>query len=147
MLFRVMDHYEDFQKDKPPEPNECLICLEINTHDNLKPVDLKTQQIYFKKCHCGGWVHLHCLCEWYEISNSCPICRLYMTKSKSVISVFNFKVVNFCGTCILGFIRICLVFWMVFVLACSYHIYRSYFILSSHNNIEQCDYNRINDFI
>jgi hypothetical protein len=147
MYFRLVDHYPDFSEDNTSELKDCLICLEINSHDNLIPINLKTQQIYFKKCHCGGWVHIRCLCEWYEISNSCPICRLYMTKSKSSISVFSVKFANFYETCILGFIRVCFIFWIMFVLACSYHIYRSYFILNSHNQIEQCDYNRVNDFI
>jgi hypothetical protein len=147
MYFRLIDHYPDFPEDNTSELKDCLICLEINTYDNLKPVDLKTQQIYFKKCHCGGWVHLHCLCEWYEISNSCPICRLYMTKSKSSISVFSVKFANFYETCILVFIRLCFIFWLVFAIACSYHIYRSYFILNSHNDLEQCHYNRITNFI
>jgi len=149
MYFRLIDHYPDFSEDNASELNDCLICLEINTPDNLKPINLKTQQIYFKKCRCGGWVHIRCLCEWYEISNSCPICRLYMTKSKSmsVIYVFSVKFANFYETCILVFTRICFLFWLVFTIQCSYNIYCSYFILNNINDVEQCDYNQINDFI
>ena len=139
MYFRVIDHYADFPEDSPPELNECLICLEINTYDNLKPINLKTQQIYFKKCDCGGWVHLHCLCEWHEISKSCPICRIYMTKYGSMISILSLNFINFCGKCVLGFIRICFIFWFLFLLSFSYHIYKSYFILKSRGHVDKCE--------
>lgn len=140
MLFRVIDHYDDLPKHDSPEPNECLICLEINTHDNLMPIDLKTQQIYLKKCDCGGWIHLRCLCEWQEISNSCPICRLYMNKPVSMISHASFYVAKLLGACILVCIRICCAFWFALVLACGHHIYRSYFILNNHKAPDSCAY-------
>jgi hypothetical protein len=139
MYFRLIEHYDDLPEDEPPEIHECLICLEINTHDNLKPLDLKTQKIYFKKCNCGGWVHMKCLCEWYEISNSCPICRLYMTKYPSMISIFSLNFVNYCSKCILAFIRLCFIFWFLFALSCSYHIYKSYFTLKSRSHIDKCE--------
>jgi len=137
MYFRVIDHYPDLPEDEPPELNECLICLEITTHDNLiPPIDLKTQNTFFKKCRCGGWVHLCCLYEWHEISNSCPICRLSMEKSISKIYIFN----NYYGKFILGFIRFCFIFWFLFALSCSYHIYKSYFILKNRNqNDDKCE--------
>jgi hypothetical protein len=136
MLFRVVDHYEDYSEYDPPEPNECLICLEINTHDNLAPIDLKTQQIYLKRCDCGGWVHLRCLCEWHEISNSCPICRLYMNKPVPMIAHASFYIAKFIGACILVCIRICFAFWFALVIAFTSHIYRSYFILNSHKETD-----------
>jgi len=138
MYFRLIDHYPNFSEDDPPELNECLICLEINTPDNLKPIDLKRQQIYLKKCDCGGWVHLKCLCEWHDISNSCPICRLHMTKYRSMVSIFSLNFVNLCGKCILNFIRLFFLFWLVFVISCSYHIYKSYFILKVRNYNDKC---------
>jgi hypothetical protein len=138
MYFTLVDHYADFTEDDPPEENECLICLEINTHDNLKPIDLKTQQIYLKKCDCGGFVHQQCLREWYEISNSCPICRSYMTKYGSIISIFSLNFVKYCSKCVLVFIRICFAFWLLFAISCSYHIYKSYFTLKSRNCNDKC---------
>jgi hypothetical protein len=139
MYFRLIDHYpEDVMDDEPPQLNECLICLEINTHDNLKPIDLKTQKIFLKKCDCGGLVHQQCLCEWYDISNSCPICRLYMKKSESIIYIFSFNFVNFFGKCVFNFIRICFIIWFIFALSCSYHIYKSYFTVKTRNYIDKC---------
>ena len=140
MYFTLVDHYEDFPENDPPELNECLICLEINTYDNLKPIDLKIQKMYLKKCDCGGSIHIRCLCEWYETSNSCPICRLYMKKSESIITIFSFNVANFCGTCVLLVFRLCFIFWLLFAMSCSYHIYKSYFILKSRNHNDMCEY-------
>jgi hypothetical protein len=136
MYFRLIDHYpddQDFMEDEPLELNECLICLEINTPDNLKSINLKTQQIYFKKCDCGGWVHISCLCEWHEISKSCPICRIYMTKYESIISIFSLNFVNYYSKCLLAIIRLCFIIWFLFALSCSYHIYKSYFTLKNRS--------------
>jgi hypothetical protein len=140
MLFRVIEHYEDFSEYKSSEPNECLICLEINTHDNLTPIDLKMQQMYLKMCNCGGWVHVSCLSEWQKISSSCPICRLYMDKPVSMISTASFHVIKICGTFLLVFIRLCYVFWFVLVLACGNHIYQYYFTLNPHKDADSCEY-------
>jgi hypothetical protein len=138
MYFRVIDHYADFPVEDPPELSECLICLEINTPDNLKPINLKTQQLYLKMCECGGWIHLDCLCEWHEISNSCPICRLYMKKSQSIISIFSFNVAHLCGTCILFMVRMYLLFWFMVTIASSYNVYQT-FILNSRNQNDKCE--------
>ena len=140
MLFRVIDHYEDFSEYEPPEPNECLICLEINADNNVTPIDLKMQQMYLKRCNCGGWVHLSCLYEWHKISNSCPICRSYMDKPVSMISTASFYVINFFGAFILVFIRLCCVFWFLLVLACGNHIYQYYFILNRNKDSDSCEY-------
>jgi hypothetical protein len=140
MYFTVTEHYVDFPEDDPPELNECLICLEIYAPDNVKPIDLKTQQIYLKKCECGGWIHIRCLCEWHDVSNSCPICRLHMTKYGSMISIFSLNFVNYASKCIFGFIRICCIFWFLSALSCSYHIYKSYFILKPRSYIDKCEY-------
>jgi hypothetical protein len=128
MYFTVTEHYVDFPEDDPPELNECLICLEIYAPDNVKPIDLKTQQIYLKKC------------EWHDVSNSCPICRLHMTKYGSMISIFSLNFVNYASKCIFGFIRICCIFWFLSALSCSYHIYKSYFILKPRSYIDKCEY-------
>jgi hypothetical protein len=144
MYFRLIDHYPDYSEnvmeDDPTELNECLICLEIITHDNLRPIDLKTQNVFLKKCDCGGWVHLCCLYKWYEINNSCPICRLYMKKSESLISILSFKFENFCSKFISAVIRVYFVFWFMFAIACSYHIYQSYFILNTRNHNDKGEY-------
>ena len=138
MYFRVIDHYPDFQEDEPPELNECLICLESITHDNLRPIDLKTQQIYLKNCDCGGLVHMSCLCEWYDISNTCPICRLYMKKSQSMTYIFSFNFDNFCGTSIFVLSRVSFVVWFIFAISFSCHIYQCYFILKHRNYNDEC---------
>lgn len=111
MLFRVVEHY-DFREEEDKEmgpKNECLLCLEINTDDKLVPVDLKTQQVYLKKCNCGGWFHITCLHEWYDVSNSCPICRVYMKKRHE----YNFN--YFMWTLVVFFVHFCNISWFFFV--------------------------------
>lgn len=111
MLFRVVEHY-DFREEEEKEmeaKNECLLCLEINTDDKLVPVDLKTQQLYLKKCNCGGWFHITCLHEWYDVSNSCPICRVYMKKCHE------YNLNYFMWTFVVFFVHSCNIFWFFFV--------------------------------
>ena len=87
MLFKIVEHIDTYERTISIQPiNECLICFEINTPDKLTPIDLKTQQMYLKMCNCGGWFHITCLCQWYEASNSCPICRVDMKKRETILS-------------------------------------------------------------
>jgi len=127
MLFRVIEHY-DFHEQEIIyiEPkNECLLCLEINTDDKLAPVDLKTQHVYLKMCNCGGWFHITCLGEWYDVSNSCPICRVYMKKRHE------YDVNHFVWISVVFLVRFCNVFWFFFVWGVvgvlgSYNVYLTY---------------------
>jgi hypothetical protein len=128
MLFRVIEHY-DFHQEEIIfiEPNnECLLCLEkINTDDKLMPVDLKTQEVYLKMCNCGGSFHITCLHKWYDVSNSCPICRLYMKKS------YDYDVNHFVWTLVVFFVHFCNIFWFLFVWGAvgvlgSYNVYLTY---------------------
>jgi len=127
MLFRVVEHY-DFHEQEiiNIEPkNECLLCLEINTDDKLVPVDLKTQHVYLKMCNCGGWFHITCLHEWYDVSNSCPICRVYMKKRHE------YDVNHFVWTFIVFFVHFCNMFWFFFVWGVvgvlgTYNVYLTY---------------------
>ena len=136
MYFRLIDHYPDNLEDKPVELNTCLICLENITYDNLPPIDFKTQKKFIKKCHCGGWIHLDCLYKWYHINKSCPICRLYMKKTDSMISVFCFKLDNLSryNRFLFFLIRIYFGVFFIFAIAYSYNIYQSYFILNNYNH-------------
>lgn len=129
MLFRVIEHYDFHQQDiiyiEPK--NECLLCLEINTDDKLTPVDLKTQQVYLKVCNCGGWFHITCLHEWYDVSKSCPICRVCMKKRYD----YDYDVSNFLWILVVFFARVCNIFWFFFVWGVigvlgSYNVYLTY---------------------
>lgn len=123
MLFRVVEHYDLPEKEiiSIEQENECLLCLQINTDaDKLAPVDLKTQQLYLKMCNCGGWFHITCLHQWYQVSNSCPICRVRIKKhdhEKNAGLMFLVFFVHFCN-----------IFWFFFVwgaigILVSYNIY------------------------
>jgi hypothetical protein len=127
MLFRVVEHYHLPQEEIifVESKNECLLCLEVNTDDKLTPVDLKTQQVYLKVCNCGGWFHITCLHRWYNVSNSCPICRVYMKKRD------DYDVNHFGWMFIVFFVRFCNIFWFFFVWGAvgvlgTYNIYLTY---------------------
>jgi hypothetical protein len=145
MYFRLIDHLPDNSEDGPLELNICLICLENVTYDNLRPIDFKTQNTFLKRCQCGGWIHLCCLYKWYHINKSCPICRLYMKKSESIISVVCFKFNNlFRDNRFLFFlIRIYCVFLFILIISYSYDIYQSYFISKRCNDNYTCKYDTI----
>jgi hypothetical protein len=130
MLFRVIEHYDNFSEEEIIyiEPkNECWLCLEINTDDKLVPVDLKTQHVYLKVCNCGGWFHITCLHEWYDVSNSCPICRAGMKKRYD----YDYDVKHFVWTIVVFFVHFCNIFWFFFVWGVvgvlgSYNVYLTY---------------------
>jgi len=133
MLFRVIEHYDDLPEQAEIiyiEPtNECLLCLEMNTDDKLVPVNLKTQQVYLKVCNCGGWFHITCLHEWYDVSNSCPICRVYMKKRYDY--EYDYAVSHFVWTLVVFFVHFCNIFWFFFVWGVvgvlgSYNVYMTY---------------------
>ena len=144
MYFRLIDHYPDNPEDKPLELNTCLICLENVTYDNLGPINFKTQKTFLKRCHCGGWIHLCCLYKWYYINKSCPICRLYMKKSETMISGFCFKLDNLYrhNRFLFFLIRIYLVVFFMFAISYSYNIYQSYFLLNTCNQNYNNNYNQ-----
>jgi len=127
MLFRVVEHYNFPQEDiiyiEPT--NECLLCLEMNTDDKLTPVNLKTQQVYLKVCNCGGWFHITCLHEWYDVTNSCPICRICMKKRH------DYDLKHFVWILVVFFVRFCNIFWFFFIWGVvgvlgSYNVYLTY---------------------
>jgi hypothetical protein len=130
MLFRVVEHYDDFPQEEIiyiEHKNECLLCLEINTDDKLVPVDLKIQQVYLKMCNCGGWFHITCLHEWYDVSKSCPICRVYMKKRYD----YDYDVKHFMWAFIVFFVHFCNIFWFFLVwgvvgILGSYNVYLTY---------------------
>ena len=131
MLFRVVEHYDFHEKEQDIiyiEPtNECLLCLEINTDDKLGPVDLKTQQVYLKMCNCGGWFHITCLQKWYDVSKSCPICRVYMKKRYD----YDYDVKHFVWALVVFFVHFCNMFWFFLVWGVvgvlgSYNVYLTY---------------------
>jgi hypothetical protein len=57
------------------EQNLCIICWidkKNNKHSNL----IKNYVDYYAVCTCNTYIHEDCLKEWYNKTNSCPICRL-----------------------------------------------------------------------
>lgn len=133
---RVIDHYEYLPNKKIQDivdisHNECFICLEVYTDDKITPIDWKTQNKYLKLCECGGYLHLCCINKWYNVANSCPICRKFMTIPDSNEYIFFLDLNNFNISKIFIIIIYCFQIWNIFVWVviatlCSYHIYSSY---------------------
>jgi hypothetical protein len=84
MIFRTFDHYYDDLVINY-ETNYCFICFEVLC-ENVKPIKLNSKIYYLKKCNCEGLIHKKCIDEWYNISNSCPLCRNTLVKNTSFIS-------------------------------------------------------------
>lgn len=130
---RVIDHYEYLPNKKIQEivdisHNECFICLEVYTDDKITPIDWKTQNKYLKLCECGGYLHLYCINKWYNVANSCPICRKFMTIPDSNEYIFFLDLNNFNISKIFIIIIYCFQIWNIFVWVviatlCSYQIY------------------------
>jgi hypothetical protein len=141
---RVIDHY-DYLPNKIPEivdittiHNECFICLEIQSDDKMTPIDWKTQSIYLKLCDCGGNLHLCCVSKWYNVANTCPICRKFMTIPDSNRHLFFLNINNF-GTFVIYCFQIWNIFvWFVIATLCSYNIYSKY-DTRAHPNIFTSD--------
>jgi len=78
-------------KKKIYKKPECFICYEII--DKI-PIRLKNNHYYQQKCSCSGWIHKKCLDTWYNIKQTCPVCRINMIKNTNIlvkISKLNYK--------------------------------------------------------
>jgi hypothetical protein len=96
----MMTHYSTFEnyndniqitKKKIYKKPECFICYEII---NKPPIRLKNNRYYQQKCSCNCWIHKKCLDSWYNIKQTCPVCRINIIKNTDIlvkISKFNYK--------------------------------------------------------
>jgi hypothetical protein len=84
MLFRTFDPYNDDLVINC-ETCVCFICYELLC-ENMKPIKLNSKIYYLKKCNCEGFIHKECFDKWYNINNSCPICRTAIVKNTNFIS-------------------------------------------------------------
>ena len=133
---RVIDHYDYLQDKKIQDVvdishNECFICLEIQSDDKMTSIDWKTQRIYLKLCECGGHLHLCCVSKWYNVANSCPICRKYMTIPDSNEYSFLLDLNSLNISKFFIFMVYCVQIWNIFVwfviaTLCTYHVYSRY---------------------
>jgi hypothetical protein len=96
----MMTHYRTFKnyndniqitKKKIYKKPECFICYETI---NKPPIRLKNNRYYQQKCSCNCWIHKKCLDSWYNIKQTCPVCRINIIKNTDIlvkISKFNYK--------------------------------------------------------
>ena len=103
MLFRLCEHYsyENLLQNKLiNKPLEsliseniiiCFVCFEEKCN-NENTIKLNNQYIFIKTCKCDGDIHKYCLKRWFNIKESCPICRSLMIKKPTILSgIFNNK--------------------------------------------------------
>jgi hypothetical protein len=84
MIFRTYDpYYDDLVINY--ETNVCFICYEVLC-ENMKPIKLNSKIYYLKNCNCDGFIHKKCIDTWYNINNSCPVCRTTIVKNTNFIS-------------------------------------------------------------
>lgn len=81
MLFRTFDPYYDDIQHKVIDRNECFICYQFFTNENIVPLQLNDQTFYTKKCNCNGIIHKECLDRWFSSNNNCPVCRNRIIKN------------------------------------------------------------------
>lgn len=82
--YTTFNHYDDTIKlVKTRKPDECFICYEVMNYK--KPIRLKNNCYYLKKCTCDGSIHKKCLDYWYNIKNTCPICRITIVKNSDIM--------------------------------------------------------------
>ena len=92
--YSTFEHYNDniqITKKKMYKKPECFICYEII---NKLPIKLKNNHYYQQKCSCSGWIHKKCLDTWYNVKQTCPVCRINIIKNTDMlvkISKFNYK--------------------------------------------------------
>jgi hypothetical protein len=88
MIFRVYEHYEEPIQE---QQDVCFICFEYLKDNENMPTNLFKQQIYLNNCNCNGSVHNICLKSWFDIYNSCPICRINVIENNSAsIIIYNY---------------------------------------------------------
>jgi hypothetical protein len=68
------DIKNDIKNDIKDDINKCIICL-IEFDDNKTATLFQDFTEYIINCDCNAYIHIHCFTEWYNKTNSCPICR------------------------------------------------------------------------
>lgn len=97
--FNTYEHYNDMNETnitikknkKKRKMEDCFICYEM-INNNKKPIRLKSECYYIKKCTCDGWIHKGCLDYWYSKKEVCPICRNNIYKNSDImVKIYKFN--------------------------------------------------------
>jgi hypothetical protein len=148
MLFRTYEVYRDKDDIKTYteklELEECFICYEIITENNMKTIKLRDQNYYIKKCYCSGFIHKNCLDKWYELNLKCPICRQQIIKNESIMIKILYLNNNFVFIYLFIKNNIYYIKKLVFSLVFFYIIVNFYFNIL--NNINRKNYYYNDDF-
>jgi hypothetical protein len=83
--YTTFNHYNDSSElvRKKRKLEACFVCYEII--NNKKPIRLRNNCYYLKNCTCDGSIHKKCLDYWYNIKQTCPICRITILKNSGIM--------------------------------------------------------------
>ncbi len=157
MIFRVCEHYyedetnnisssENNNSNYKNNINECVICFEIETSNELKPIFLKEQQIYIRKCNCNSSIHKECLNTWFQKNKNCPICRTKVLEIKPAILIiydyapYSVYMLFYIKQFIINFLKCCMIILFI-------HINLEFYILiikNKYNTIDNTSYSLLN---
>lgn len=90
MIFRTYEHYDIDKQiiNMNKEFNiDCFICYDTIDIAHKMPVKINSQNYYLKNCNCDVFIHITCLDKWYELSQSCPICRSQIIKKQNSYTI------------------------------------------------------------
>lgn len=82
MLYRIFEHYNERLCEHEYD-NECFICFEYKTDNDIRPINLQIQRLYLNNCCCKGPVHVDCLKTWFDKNKTCPICRIKVIENNN----------------------------------------------------------------
>jgi sulfur relay (sulfurtransferase) DsrF/TusC family protein len=121
MIFRVYEHYDDNPGDY--DVQECFICYDSMDDFQLKPISLKTQSYYNKKCKCDGWTHKKCLDTWYQTQHTCPMCRAVISKNDGKSNITITQHSKTLGARVLSSITNMAMYVLLFYISLEYYLY------------------------
>jgi hypothetical protein len=81
ILYTSSENYEDeinYNVIKDETNNICLICW-LPSHDNSIILKMKEYPNINTICNCNAEFHVSCIKEWFDKTQSCPICRKQIT--------------------------------------------------------------------
>jgi len=130
MIYLTFDPYND--NDNYKTSTDCFICFET-IYDNKETIRLNNHLGYFKMCKCDSWVHDYCLTRWYNINNSCPICRCKMNLRSSFIVCLSNLTTYYIKWLYIIYTNYCNIF--IFIYAIIYIFYMNYHIIYNSPHI------------
>jgi len=101
------------------EEQICIICLNVID----PPVVLYENTEYTKNCKCNTPIHKICLKEWYDKTQSCPICRKKIWYGNITYNNNTHFFVSICTQSVVYVMRVLFVMQLLFIFYSVYFIF------------------------